>query len=605
MSETIEITKSSSECITCYEKFIESGNKEDLDTCLKYFDEIIGDYDNIFSFDLEEVNLGKCMILNKKLRDKYIHTYDPSNIVKKIIEQRNDLPSDYYCNFMEMYDITPRTNCCNCVSVVLYSNKDSYKLSAYLTNILITLENIEKHLTDWILRLYLDTNIFETIYKEEHETTGEKKSCDPMNLGCEYRKMLNYINKHSNCEIYLSFCKKIYETDFSMSKLRTQRYWCFVDQEVNVCASREADGFVTSFDAHNLKTLENSDMIFFTYPFNYGAGFEYLFSKGKDIMCLINNAESKKIYSNTYFTKKGAKNYDSEIVGIQDEYAKWHNNYKFYNYYFESEEKKLKGDTEKTYYEAHSMLLPILAGLFALKCKYKKEFYVKQVNKLDTFYKNFLEVFGNRILRFKYTTVDHANTYSALKTGYDELLLMLLIEPIFGSSYKIVVKDFYEYAIFKNANSILNFIGLSIPNSLISNLKYTNSIDLSTQINSTVLNTQHDEALQNNYNIANFSLTKSYNEYLSVSKLMQFDKINYSYYEEHCKNKFVYPTKYFMNLLNYGTQHITPMITTGLTNFNEYLWFIKYYNINLNESEDIYKKKYLKYKKKYISLKQT
>ncbi len=132
------------QCVKHYNKFIESGNKIDLNICLKYFDEILFKPDYM-SYKKEATSLGNCIILNQKKVDKYIHTYNILPIIAKIESLETTLPDNYLKKFMDIFDTTPVTNCCNCISIVLYSNMNAEKLSVYLPNILITLKNIEKY----------------------------------------------------------------------------------------------------------------------------------------------------------------------------------------------------------------------------------------------------------------------------------------------------------------------------------------------------------------------------------------------------------------------------------------------------------------------------
>jgi hypothetical protein len=595
-------TTYNTECIGKYNNFICSGKKKDLEECNKYFEEYI----NKMNFHrTENIEYGECQILNTRKDDKYIHSYNIDSIVQKIQSLTSVLPSDYYNNFMDLFDVTPRDNCCNCISIVLYSTNQPYRLSMYLPNILISLKNIEKYLPNWILRLYLDRSVFELIYKEEYNQDGTKKSCDKFlmddmnfNLGCEYRKILNKIFQHPNCEVYLSLCSNIIKKRFKMESLRSQRFYGFFDTSVNINACREADGIISVFDCHNLKTMETNDVIFHMYPFNRKHGYKYFAIDGNNLV--VNLDDNPDFYNqiNNITLKSG------EIKGITPSnivhdtiYSDWHYYYKKYKTIYDI----YKNDTEvKTinyvpYYQTFTILMPILAGLFALRCKLKQEIYTKCVLSLRRFIDiDFVNMFGINGLTNDEETIDYDKIHNKLLIGYDELVLMTLFEPIFGTTYEKVDNKIVLY----NAIHILDMIGLSIPNAECKSLNYNNSVDLSIQMsNEPEYRCVSKETLKT-LNIKGITYNNNFYEIQSIVMLMCFDKLNeYEKYNDIINNKFIYPSSKFIDILNFSTTYID-------SNDTMYKFMMSFYDIMLFD-DDYYKKKYLKYKSKYLKLKNT
>jgi hypothetical protein len=146
-------------CNEKFKKYIETEDKAELEDCVIFFDNIFDTYEQ-----KTEIINDKCIILSKKRKDKYIHKYDVSNILNKICKLKTKLPEEYLDVFINNFEIKPRENCCNCISIVLYSTLREIKLSYFLPNLLVSLKNINQYLPDWIMRIYLDNSVFRLIY---------------------------------------------------------------------------------------------------------------------------------------------------------------------------------------------------------------------------------------------------------------------------------------------------------------------------------------------------------------------------------------------------------------------------------------------------------
>ena len=80
-----------------------------------------------------------------------------------ILEETTQLPRQN-TSIDEMFDLQRRENCCNCISIVLYS-KNIYDLNNYLYSMKKSLDNVANCLPDFVVRFYLDKSVFDTIYK--------------------------------------------------------------------------------------------------------------------------------------------------------------------------------------------------------------------------------------------------------------------------------------------------------------------------------------------------------------------------------------------------------------------------------------------------------
>lgn len=157
-----------------------------------------------------------------------------------------------------MFDLEIKYNCCNCVSFTLYitSNKIS-KLFGYLYSLRKSLDNIANNLDGFIARFYLDYSIFECIFKSYASANKDFVG--------EFLHHLKYILKHPKAEIYIYFCKEFITNKLPVAKNRTLRFLPILSDDVNVCVIREADGFVSYLDCHNIKLFTTSNKIAMIY----------------------------------------------------------------------------------------------------------------------------------------------------------------------------------------------------------------------------------------------------------------------------------------------------------------------------------------------------
>lgn len=145
---------------------------------------------------------SKCALVTKKcdLNKYYIFDYDPyfwkdnrSNSEIGKIQELIDNNKDYF-------DLEYRSNCCNCISIVLNAENSGIELLKYISSITRSAKNILNCLPNWILRLYLDISIYEDI------NDGNYKNL----IKGEYENILldnwEYLFNTENVEIYTFIC---------------------------------------------------------------------------------------------------------------------------------------------------------------------------------------------------------------------------------------------------------------------------------------------------------------------------------------------------------------------------------------------------------------
>jgi len=234
-------------CVSQYKKFIMNNNYDDVKLCHNNISkDMIKIIDENNPVDID-ANQEQCKLITTKKIGYYIHKYNPSIIL-------DNINKDYLNYIKEISDIdddnTPR---CNCISICLY-NPSPEKLSSYkyLATIKRTIKNVKSQLPKWLVRIYLDTTIFE--YIKTYSSPEEKQ-------------ILQFITESDNVEIYTYICNKIIDQRIPISLTRTFRFLPLIDKTVNICIIREADGIVSYLDCHNIHIFEKSSQLFYLIPF--------------------------------------------------------------------------------------------------------------------------------------------------------------------------------------------------------------------------------------------------------------------------------------------------------------------------------------------------
>jgi hypothetical protein len=156
------------------EEFAKTGNIEELKDCYYIFPDIKPQK----IFCPLDTTKQSCYLINNKRIDYYIYKYEPSKIIDNINKFDIDeaTKEEYISNITEIADLTPRDNCCNCISFTFYSSyyqsvfdawnnrydyspdivRIIYTVYAYLLSIKISVKNITRCLPNFISRVYLD-----------------------------------------------------------------------------------------------------------------------------------------------------------------------------------------------------------------------------------------------------------------------------------------------------------------------------------------------------------------------------------------------------------------------------------------------------------------
>lgn len=285
-----------------------------------------------------EFNKENCKLINNIRKSKYIHTYDPSKFVEKIKTIKNlEIQNRILNNFTNICDLQVKRNCCNCISITLYYKKEISINDAYMyiSSIYFTVKNVEKLLSDWIVRIYIDINVYSIIMNfintrnvsqrqgggmlddfgyqfnnsddenvsdndnrydddddmeknmgnyfddfdlpKEHSYASENKSKllntnqNEQNVGYKLLKFYDEIINSENVEIYTIVCPSILDDENLLNKTRSYRFLPFVDDKVNISIVREADGIVSCTDCYNINKFAKSGNILYIIPLTENA----------------------------------------------------------------------------------------------------------------------------------------------------------------------------------------------------------------------------------------------------------------------------------------------------------------------------------------------
>ena len=564
------------ECIDEYKKLINC-EKEDkfecLEKCKAKFAVLSGamslPQSRLVGSAEETFNYGKCLILNNKKKHLYIHDYNINGIICKMIKYESILPDNFIKNFNEIFDSTPRKNCCNCISIVVYNKIE------YLSSIAISLINIKKYLPDWILRVYVDATIFQNL-----------------KVGL-YTDILKTLSIDGNCELIMHFCENFYKDDFNMGSLRSMRFQGFYDTTVNINASREADGFVDPTDCFNLKVLQNNDFIMFAYGFgisnsphvNYGPVLKLFVGKENYLNYLYKYIpsldEQLEIYDDKYYddlnlvelhNSTNSSIYvnpkyitENDIVAENfSDYSTWLHNYK--PYITMNEDTTIKSTKQES---PTVSIFNLLAGLIALKFKIKSEYFISCLSETKALIEKI------RRIKLKEDSEDDIDDIddemSIFHTGFDEIFLDILFKPLLHFK-----NNAYKKVILKNARALVELFTVCIHNSLnnLSSIAFA-PID---SVSSSEPHSKHD---------------KSSIDFDILAK--KIDLCNYIIQNIETPNKFLIDGYNLVYTAN--GKDLTPY-------FNEIIGLYGYTITDFSSYDtSTYKRKYLKYKNKYLQLK--
>lgn len=289
-------------------------------------------------------------------------------------------------NILNKFDRGITENCCKVISISLYfHNCEIDNIEKYLFSIYRTVKNVKKNLEDRVVRLYFDVSVYQCI----------------LNLDIQHQKIIEIfedITNSPNIEIYTYVCEN---KSISLEKTRTHRFLPLSDPEVALCVVREADGFVSNLECHNIKLYDESNKLFYLPQI---MDTSYLFRSDK------------------------FKRYDS--------YQAW------LRYY--------KDMLECEYFYGHQNIYDLLAGLFSIKLRFNRENYLEHVhtlrNRLNQLVVDIEHIQDKKyIINTCHTFSDHnariydmddvnhvnvANVEMLLDVGFDEILLLDFLKEI-------------------------------------------------------------------------------------------------------------------------------------------------------------------------------
>jgi hypothetical protein len=305
----------------CYtQEELEQFSKEEIDELQKYKIKLkVADVKRppIFKQDQNIYNdeLTNCKLITSKKTEYYTHL---STAINKILPGHNELDYKVY------------KNCCNCASILFYSNKkrcNAAVITKYLASVTKTIFNVKKYLPDFVVRLYLDSTLYDLF---ETCMTG-------LNF-----YLFENLFQYDNVEIYTIKCKT--SETFDLGITRTYRTLVLKDGTVNVRIIRDADGILSKVDAHNIRIFTKSNKLFYLPPLHI----DFPISHNPLRFVII-------------------KRYPNQPIKM---YSRWLNDYISFNIMDD------KGDiVPDNFYNNNYIAYNLLCGLYASKIKFTNDYY--------------------------------------------------------------------------------------------------------------------------------------------------------------------------------------------------------------------------------------
>jgi hypothetical protein len=419
----------------------------------------------------------KCTLINTKKESYYKFSTEKTI---RIIEQLIDDPD-------KNIDMNVYNNCCNCICVLWYTKESECNNNAfkYLKSIAMTVHNVNAYLKDFIVRVYLDKSIYDLF---THSTCND-----------EYKEIFNYIINSNNVEIYSWSCK---ESTFS-EVIRTYRTLCLKDPLVNISIIRDADGFVTKLDAHNINIFANSDKLYYLpdLPSKNGSIVSPVYPR----LIQKYNFEIKQNMPQFYLYSIWLNHYVEDIMSYKNEKNINKNTYKYLD--------------SPDFYRKNKPAYNLLCGLFATKIKFTEKYYDECVEKVKAY--NFdsyafdeilLLRLNNFILSYNTTEYNNALFDDIVYSSANNIVTRNIIVDIGDANETIVIigkfyiildknkiKYIYKYYNLENNNvfteTIMNYIDAAIDYNVIST---ENLLDINIYNSTYNYNSYHYDILEKN-----------------------------------------------------------------------------------------------------------
>ena len=364
---------------------------------------------SITTTDNNNISNSDCIRVTKKCKEMYKFNYEPDWLNEHIqnLPHKNEQEKKYILE--HILDMEQKENCANIISIVLYSLGDVYKLHQYLQSMEKSLDNVYTHLKDlYIVRFYLHKSIFNILYKAKQENTDDFENVEILK---KCWKILKKIICHKHSEIFIYFCNNI-----EIARYRSFRFNQLLENDVNISVFREADGFVSFTDCHNLKLFAD-DVESKKIAMIYDLGINIY-----DKFTLRLYAHEEETKDDTYYIF--AKFYSPWL----NYYYILKNNLKLHDSNL-IDESKLCNDTFDCF--------DILAGTLSIKIRFKHDFVqniiIKNI-KNNLIKENILKKFDSQ--------PDHDGIIKLLNIGYDEIFLKELFYNFSSFEEKTYTTEF-------------------------------------------------------------------------------------------------------------------------------------------------------------------
>jgi hypothetical protein len=504
-------------------------------------------------------------------------------------------------------------NCCNCVSFVYYTvnkiNKhDKHKIQSeydkllvqtlgYLYSLKLSIINIDKYLKNFIARIYLDISLFRTI-NEIQQLNDEILNINLVKI----KECIKFLFEAENTEIYTYLCNS-YKNNFE--QLRSQRFLPFIDPEVACCIIREADGYVSQLDCFNIQNFVNSKKILFAYNF-------FINNKNALDITFLNNIDNyiQNFKEGDYILREKYYHKSSYSIGLSD-------------YRFISENNKI-GDN---FFSNKVLLFDLLAGCIGINIKIKSDKFYEVFNKIVT-YNNlhnnstndtqFDEIFLMNLLRDLYSISCNHNIDLLITSEKDNIVLNELKQTKYILSNIFTVKQIYNFEYTQQTNKLLfrinnqweNFDFLKDELNINSD-KYLELFE-HIYINKKIYEKFSRTNIEDMKNIKKYIKTPLEDQEIPIRILRLLIVIlDLSIDFDHFKN---FDHGIDFNIFVDGFYYVSVILSTQLNYmFTKFLLYELYFDIyegkygnfyDLIKRQDL-KKKYLKYKQKYLELKKN
>jgi hypothetical protein len=466
----------------------------------------------------------KCFCLSNKDKNKeyYKFEYIPPEHINEYKKSSSE-------NIDDLLNMESKTNCCNCITFILYNNDYTINNINYLIGVLLvlylSLNNIEKYLNKlFIARIYFDVSVFTLIFNFYIFNDNNQFSFYSRFLLTLIIKIIT----HNVSEIYIYFCQDYNQV--TNGRKRMYRFLPFIQEDTNVVLSWDIDNLLSHNICFYIKKFYESDKIFFLHVI-----FDNILEENRPYQYWLNR------YSNFIKNNNHFLNLLAGCFGLKIKINKL--------FFYESITKisiNFMKDNNDLWFAFDEILLYDLFHPFLINTNYnKKLFYLLQKKEIEKKIKKEENNFITECKKIQYFNVDYFN-------GRKKIINPLIeqfsyeYETKFNENIEVNSKslNLYYYEINKDTridtiinltnytNKLFDYFDLNV---------YVNQTDYEKKIN---IEKEIDIEIDKEILIDNDKLT-----YLDRLKIFNnFFNLIYKYNETEYKNKYL---KYKSKYLNY------------------------------------------------------